>query len=224
MGGYGLLNVIGAGYSAAAETMQNAPPNRMLAERGVGHAAYRASIDPRIKAAIAIAPWGMRAGVWDADGLKGIRTPVLLVAGSADEVAGYDTGTRAVFQGAVNADRYLLTFVNAAHNAGAPIPAPAEAYAYSPSLKAYPFQHYADPVWDNVRMNNILDHFATAFFALHLAGDREKRAYLDVVPSGKEAVFAVDRDGQPTAAHTYWKGFKRGTALGLVLEHATPEP
>ena len=34
--------------------------------------------------------------------------------------------------------------------------------------------------------------------------------------------YAVDRDGKPTAAHTYWKGFKRATAVGLVLEHAGP--
>ena len=56
---------------------------------------------------------------------------MLFVAGSVDDVAGYEKGTRAIYQAAVNADRYLLTFVNANHNAGAPIPAPAEAYAYS---------------------------------------------------------------------------------------------
>ena len=48
----------------------------------------------------------------------------------------------------------------------APIPAPAEAYAYSEALKSFPFMHYADAVWDNTRMNNILDHFATAYFAV----------------------------------------------------------
>ena len=51
-----------------------------------------------------------------------------------------------VFEGAVNADRYLLTFINASHNAGAPIPAPAETYAYSERLKSAPFVHYADAV------------------------------------------------------------------------------
>ena len=35
-------------------------------------------------------------------------------------------------------------------------------------------------------------------------------------------VFAMDRDGKPTTTHTYWKGFKRATAVGLILEHATP--
>ena len=47
-------------------------------------------------------------------------------------------------------------------------------------------------------------------------------SYLRVVPNGKDAVFAMDRDGKPTAAHNYWKGFKRATAVGLTLEHAAP--
>jgi predicted dienelactone hydrolase len=120
MGGYGVVNAIGGGYSQAALTGQSAPPNRLLADRAASNAAYRASADPRIKAAIAIAPWGMQTGFWDAEGLKGITTPVLFVAGSADDVSGYEKGTRAIYAGAVNADRYLLTFVNAGHNAAAP--------------------------------------------------------------------------------------------------------
>ncbi len=201
MGGYGVVNVIGGGYSKASETFQTSPPNRLLAERGADNAAYQNSRDARIKAAIAIAPWGMQTGFWDAAGLAGIRTPVLFVAGSVDDVAGYEKGTRAIFLGAVHADRYLLTFAHANHNAAAPIPAPAETYAYSERLKAFPFAHYADAVWDTTRMNNILDHFATAYFEWHVKGDAAKQAYLDGT----------------------WKGFKPRTAVGLTLEHATPE-
>jgi predicted dienelactone hydrolase len=197
MGGYGVVNVVGGGYSKASETFTNAPPNRLLAERGASNPDYRKSIDPRIKAAIAIAPWGMASGFWDADGLSGIRTPILFVAGSSDDVAGYEKGTKAIYQAAVNADRYLLTFVNANHNAGAPIPAPAETYAYSERLKSFPYTHYADAVWDTTRMNNILDHYATAYFDLYLKGDRDKQAYLDAG----------------------WKGFKPRSAVGLMLEH-----
>ena len=207
MGGYGVVNVIGGGYTKASETLPGAPPNKLLAERGAANPAYAKSMDARIKAAIAIAPWGMPVGFWDADGLKGIHTPLLFVAGSVDDVAGYEKGTRAIFQGAVNSDRYLLTYLNANHNAGAPIPAPAEAYAYSDTLKTFPFTHYADAVWDNARMNNILAHFATAFFDLHLKGEQDKRAYLDLTPNAK--------DGG-------WKGFKPRTAVGITLEHAAP--
>jgi predicted dienelactone hydrolase len=200
MGGYGVVNTIGGAYSKASETLSGAPPNRLLAERGASNPEYRRSMDPRIKAAVAIAPWGMQNGFWDADGLKGITTPVLFVAGSVDSVAEYEKGTKAIYQQATNADRYLLTYVNANHNAGAPIPAPAETYAYSEAQKSYPFTHYADPVWDTTRMNNILDHFVTAYFDLHLKGEQDKLAYL-----GSD-----------------WKGFKPRSAVGLVLEHLTP--
>src|SRR5262249_4603770 len=121
------------------------------------------------------------------------------------DVAGYEKGTKAIFQGAVNADRYLLTFVNANHNAAAPIPAPAETYAYSETLKSFPFTHYADAVWDTTRMNNILDHFATAFFDLLLKNR-----------PGMKALFEPAADGA-------WKGFKPRTRVGLTLEHASPE-
>jgi predicted dienelactone hydrolase len=200
MGGYGLVNTIGGGYSKASETFAGAPPNHLLADRGASNPEYRRGIDRRIKAAIAIAPWGMQNGFWDAEGLKGITTPVLFVAGSVDNVAEYEKGTKAVYQEAINADRYLLTYVNANHNAGAPIPAPAETYTYSDTLKSYPFTHYADAVWDTTRMNNILDHFATAYFEFYLTGEQDKLAYL-----GSD-----------------WKGFKPRTAFGLILEHLPP--
>jgi predicted dienelactone hydrolase len=222
MGGYGVVNVIGGGYSKASETLQGAPPNRLLADRGAANPAYRQSMDPRIKAAIAIGPWGMPAGFWDAEGLKGIRTPVLFVAGSADETSGYEKGTKAIFLGATNTDRYLLTFVDAGHNAGAPIPAPVETYPSTPLANSMAFTHYADPVWDTVRMNNILDHFATAYFGLYLKSEQDKQAYMNIVPVGKNGVYAIDRDGNPGPTHTYWKGFKRGTAVGLMLEHLAP--
>ena len=199
MGGYGAVNVVGGGYSKASETINGAPPNKLLADRGAANPEYRKTMDPRIKAVIAIAPWGMVGGFWDAEGLKGVATPVLFVAGSADDVAGYEKGTKAIYLGAVNADRYLLTFLNANHNAAAPIPAPAETYVAAEAGKPAAFSHYADAVWDTVRMNNILDHFATAYFDLYLKGDAEKKAYFEG-----------------------WKGFKRGTAVGLTLDHAAP--
>ena len=165
----------------------------------------------------------MHTGYWDAAGLAGIRTPMLFVAGSVDDISGYEKGTRAIFEGAVNSDRYLLTFLDANHNAGAPIPAPAETYGYSETLKSFPFTHYADAVWDSTRMNNILQHFVTAFVDLHLKGDAARRAYLDVVPRGPgRRLRARSPTGAPRPEHTYWKGFKRGTAVGLVLEHVSP--
>jgi predicted dienelactone hydrolase len=206
MGGYGVVNVIGGGYSAASAAGSAAPPNKLLTDRGAANPEYQKSRDPRIKAAIAIGPWGMQSGFWDADGLKGIHTPVMFVAGSNDTTSGYEKGTRAIFEGAVNADRYLLTFINANHNAAAPMPAPVEVMT-KPGLTQRIFDYYNDPVWDNVRMNNIFDHFATAYFGVHLKGEQDKQAYLDLARNGKDGT---------------WKGFKRNTAVGLVLEHALP--
>ncbi|MFP5379009.1 MAG: alpha/beta hydrolase family protein, partial [Vicinamibacteria bacterium] len=221
MGGYGVVNVVGGGYSQASPTFRNAPPNRLLAPRTAGHPDYPAAADPRIRAAVAIAPWGMPAGFWDAEGLAGIRTPILFVSGSADTVSGYERGTRAMFEAAVNADRALLTYLQANHNAGAPIPPPEESYAFSKTLNGYAFTHYADPVWDNVRMNNILAHFVTAHLDVHVKGDESRRAYLDLVPRGADARWAMDEDGRPGATHTYWRGFARGTAVGLMFERAS---
>ena len=219
MGGYGVVNTIGGGFSDQAAAFAGAPPNGLLKDRGASNPSYRAAREARITAAIAIGPWGMQNGFWDQEGLKGISTPVLFVAGSADDVSGYEKGTRAIFDGAVNADRYLLTFTDASHNAAAPYPPPIETID-GPAKSA--FTHYADPVWDNVRMNNVLQHFATAYFGRYLKGDSALRAYFDVVPVGRDAVWAVDGEGRPQAGHTYWKGFQRRTARGLVLEHRAP--
>jgi predicted dienelactone hydrolase len=222
MGGYGLMNVLGAGFTDASVSGRDAPPNRLLFERAASNPAYPRRADPRIKAAIALAPWGLPAGYWDAEGLEAITTPVLFVAGSADDVSGYEKGTRALFLGTTGADRYLLTFLSGSHNVAAPIPAPAESYAFSESLKLFPFVHYADPVWDSVRSNNVLQHFATVFLSIHLKGEREMQAYLDLVPRGIDSVYSVERDGRPKPDYTYWKGFKQRTAAGLVLERLPP--
>lgn len=224
MGGYGVVNLVGGGYRREAASFAGAPPNQLLLDRAAGTPSYDASRDPRVKAAVAIGPWGMHVGYWDAAGLAGISVPMLFVAGSVDSVSGYEKGTRAIFERAVHSNRYLLTFHGANHNAAAPMPAPAEAYAYSEALKSYPFEHYADAVWDTVRMNNVLQHFVTAWVDLYLKDDRAKQSYFDVVTHGRDAVWATDRDGTPQPTHTYWKGFRRGTATGLSLEHLAAEP
>ena len=215
MGGYGLLNLLGAGFTEASALFDYAPPGGVLEQRVMGNEAYPEP-DPRIKAAIAIGPWGMNAGFWDAAGLAGLETPTLFMAGSADDVSGYEEGVKAIYEGAVNAERYLLTFENARHNAAAPMPAPNEVWGTGS------FDHYADFVWDTVRMNNVAQHFATAFFDLKLKGDTEKTNYLDLVENAEEGVFAQDEAGNFTEEHTYWKGFQERTAIGLSLQQASP--
>jgi len=216
MGGFGALNAVGAGFTEASVDLGFAPPNRELRTRQAGAPEYLASLDERVRAVIAIGPWGMPAGFWDAEGLAGISTPVLFMAGSVDDVSGYERGVAAIFRGAVNAERYLLTFVNANHNAAAPIAPPRE-------VSAATFGHYADAVWDNTRMNNVAQHFATAFLGIHLQGDDTLAPYLDLVADAADGVVARDDAGNPTAEHTYWLGFPDRTAVGLRFEQGRPE-
>lgn len=216
MGGYGALIFGGAGVTEASVGLNFAPPLGLLANNQAGTEAHEAIVDPRLRAVIAIGPWGMNAGFWDAAGLAGLRVPALIVAGDQDTVSGYGP-MRAIFEGATGTARHLLTFVNAGHNAAAPIPAPAESWAVSERLGWAPFAHYADPVWDTVRMNNILQHFALAFLDLHLKGDAGRAAYLTLVEDANAGVWA-QVDGQFTADHTHWAGFDRGTAVGLRFE------
>ena len=222
MGGYGAINTVGGGFTAASVTSTLAPPNNALAVRQAGNPAYTASLDPRIKAVIAIAPWGWRTGFWDAEGLSGIKTPLFFMAGGIDDVAGYAPGVRNIFEASVNAPRYLLTFDNANHNAAAPMPAPKESWTPIANLPVIPAMHYIDPVWDNVRMNNIAQHFATAFLARHLRADTGMDAYLALVESSKDGKWSMQADGTPQADHTYWKGFANRTAVGLRLESRKP--
>ena len=164
----------------------------------------------------------MQRGIWNQEGLTGITTPILYIAGSKDDVSGYEKGVRALYTGTVNADRYMLTFENANHNAAAPIPAPVESWQTAEGGNSTPFNHYADPVWDTVRMNNITQHFATAFLGRYVKADQELGSYLNVpVERASEGVFAANKDGTFKPEHTYWKGFAARTAAGLVLERGT---
>lgn len=191
MGAYGALVAGGAGVSDAALTM----------ERGAGVGPYlarhtKAVADPRLKAIVPIGPWGRQRGLWDAAGMAGLSVPALILAGSQDDVSGYKTGMRLIFEEAVGVTRHLLTFEGAGHNAAAPFPAPLESWKRVDWLPFAPFEHYADAVWDTLRMNNIAAHFVTAFLDLHLKGDAHKAAYLS-------------QD---------WLGFAPGSARGLRLE------
>jgi predicted dienelactone hydrolase len=100
MGGFGALNAVGAGFTEASATFGFAPPRTRRCGRA--RPARRRTSQPRrarIRAVIAIAPWGMPAGFWDAEGLAGITTPVMFMAGSVDDVAGYERGARPLFEG-----------------------------------------------------------------------------------------------------------------------------
>ncbi len=205
MGGYGVLNVGGAGYSAGLAQFFTGMTggSTAISVHTAGNAAYEKMTDARIKAIVAFAPWGMERGVWDAEGLKGLKTPTFFIAGSQDDISGYEKGIKAIYEGAVNADRYLLTYMNARHNV-APNPPPAEALA--PGLHIDEYYRYAEPSWDQRKMNNINQHFVTAFIGKHLK-NQDNTKFLEVQEDSNE------KD---------WTGFKPRSSTGMELLHAQP--
>ena len=219
MGGYGALNFAGAGFAPQVAPLV---PGNLLAARQTG--AYR--VDPRLKAAVAFAPWGgdyalksigvtfgAPFGFWDAAGLAAIKVPTLFVVVAHDDVAGYATGVKPLFENAVNADRYLLVYENARHNS-APNPPPAAATSMDD------YAHYAEADWDMTRLNNLNEHFVTAFLDSKLKGQAGAADYLNVkVPLAADGKYSRNADGSLKPDDTYWKGFPNRTALGIELYH-----
>ncbi len=218
MGGYGAVITAGGGVTVASVDFSFSPPFGTLGIHESGSDTHNNLPDPRIKTAIAFAPWGRNTGFFDAESLEGVQIPMLFVAGSQDDVSLYEEGVRAIWEESANVDRALLTFENANHNAAAPYPAPEESYANSATLGYPAFGHYADAVWDTTRMNNIAQHFSTAWLDRYLKNDADKLTYLELIPHSNDGVYAADEDGNFTAEHTYWAGFQDRTAKGLEFE------
>ena len=169
MGGYGALVTAGAGVSPDLVGHEIAPPGGVLA-------IHRHPEPPEgLRAVVAIGPWGNGRGVWPEGALAGVGLPLMVMAGSLDDTSDYEA-MRGIARAAGGT---LVTFENAGHNAAAPIPAPEESHAHSDVLGWAPFLHYADAVWDSVRMNALAQHFATAFLDRHVKGDAGCDAWLD---------------------------------------------
>jgi pimeloyl-ACP methyl ester carboxylesterase len=212
MGGYGALNAAGAGYN---DLLAGFLP--IIEPRTAASPEYASFVDPRIKAIVVLAPWGgdlvafgmSGLGFWDGEALGGITIPSLWIAGDLDDVAGYNAIV-GLFDNAVNSERYLLTYANALHNV-APNPPPAVIRNFGD------YERYSEPAWDERRINNINQHFVTAFLNQYLMGE-DNSAYLNpAVENANEGVVALDEEGNPTDDYTYWAGFLPRTATGMSL-------
>ena len=219
MGGYGALITAGA---SVTEMAVNSPQSAPFATLKRHQAGYHAPVDSRLKTVIAFAPWGMNYYMFSPETLSTVSVPMMLVAGSQDDVSGYENGVRAIWQGMQNTERALLTYENANHNAGAVMPAPEESFYFNDALGFNVSGHYIDAVWDNVRMNNIAQHFVTAWLGKYLKEDTSMQDYLNLVPHANEGVWAMDEKGMAKDSHTYWKGFQKRTAKGLSFEYLAP--
>lgn len=206
MGGYGALVAAGAGVAPGVANGAFVPHGAMakLAEDSV-------EADARIRAVVALAPWGAPAALaaagvanrtvdalWQPSAFAGITAPVLYVAGDVDTVSGYEGGVRWLWEQDHGGDQVkLLTYHQARHNV-APTPPPLASRPFPRE-----FAHYAEPVWDIERLNDLNRHFITAFLARHLRDDESMQAYLRPWRNG---------------ANPAPRGFPPGTALGFTLE------
>jgi predicted dienelactone hydrolase len=223
MGGYGAVITAGGGVTEASVGYGWGGPHGTLGIHQAGSDTHNGLPDARIKTAVAIGPWGMNTGFWDATGLAGVQIPMLFIAGSEDDTSLYENGVRAIWENVSNVETALLTYVNAGHNAAAPIPAPAESYYFNEEKGFDISEHYSDPVWDTVRMNYIAQHFVTAWLDQRLKGDAEAGSYLDLVENSNAGLWSLNEDGTEKEDHTHWKGFAQGTAKGLKYEVKAPQ-
>ncbi len=219
-GGYGVLTAGGASLDPDGPNM-GVVAGGWLKKIARGTAGAAQIIVPGVKAIVALAPGGgFPKSAWGAQGLAGIKAPLLLIQGDADPVVDYKSGALAVFAGAVNSDRYLLTYKQAGHSV-ALNPAPPEMRG-----SLWDMDWFEDSIWRQDRINAINLHFITAFLAVNLRGDRARAAFLTVgVENSDDGSWNAPAEtpwgtyspgGQSV---TLWKGFQRRHARGMVLQH-----
>ena len=218
MGAFGAVVTAGGGLTQSSVDSSWATTSGLIEAHKSGSKNHLNLIDNRVKTVIAIAPWGMNHGFWDEQGLQTITIPMLFVAGSGDDISGYENGTRAIWQAASNTDRSLLTFDDAGHNAAAPYPAPIKGGAFDKDIVFALYEHHADALWNTSKMNNVLQHFASVWMAKYLKSDKTMAPYLNLLPVGNKGVWSKGEDESPKVDHTYWRGFKQFSAKGLRFE------
>jgi predicted dienelactone hydrolase len=219
MGGFGALATAGAPYDTTSKTIKQLP-----AEAQAAMARPADDVAPKIKALVTLAPWGGQPDnrSWAANDLAKITAPVLMIAGDSDDVVNFDHGVSWIFDHLTGADRKLLVYQGARHNiAGNSVP-------ITEDMDFSTLEFFTEPVWRSERINQINQHFITAFLDLYLKGDTSKAAFLDApTPSaaagewpsalGEQLGGRFSDGAQPK----YWRGFQRRWAMGLTLHKAS---
>ena len=224
-GGYGVLTAGGA-------TLDPLGPNMELIADGWLKKYARGSVDADaiklkgVKAVVALAPaGGAPSSAWGPDGLEGLTAPLLLIQGDSDATVNYKTGALAVFKGAVNSDRYLLTYKQAGHQI-ALNPVPSEMRG-----SVWDIDWFEDPIWRQDRINAINLHFISAFLAVNLHKEGSKASFLNVAVENSDDGEWNAPAGTPWGAYspggegvTLWMGFQRRHARGMTLQHLPKAP
>lgn len=207
MGGFGALNTVGGCYDLSMSTLKAigfpAPLALLAAPLLSSCSAGREAPDPRWKAMTAIAPWGQALDVHSPESLANITTPSLIIAGSEDDVSGYENGVKKIYEQLKGQNKYLLVYENARHNI-APHPAPLIAYSDDIDL-----EHYADPVWNTHTINLINQHMILAFLNCHV---KSAQSDCNMLPNRLYATQKPQANGELTTA---WPGFANRWGVGL---------
>jgi hypothetical protein len=62
-------------------------------------------------------------------------------------------------------------------------------------------------------MNNISQHFVTAFLGKYLKHDDSMDAFLALTENAKDGKWSTDESGNKKPEHTYWKGSRNALRL-----------
>ncbi len=218
MGGFGAVNTIGGCYDfneqatamfTGIKDSAQIKQVQQLLNSCAGGQYKNPQVDSRIKAMVAFAPWGGQHNLFNASAMQNIKVPSLYIAGSLDDISGYE-GIKNLYNQTGSTDKYLLTYKNARHNI-APHPAPAIAKRSS----ELDIGHYYEPSWSMRTLNETNKHFVLAMMDCHVKGITSQCEYLDLPQNGDQAVV----NGKPLPA---WHGFDNRFSTGMDWQQAKP--
>lgn len=218
MGGYGALATAGAAYDFTKDPMASLPQEAK--DRLIAATKEAAPID----ALVAFAPWGGQPDnrAWTGEELAGITAPTFIIAGNQDDVVNFKDGVSWIYDSLTGSDRNMLVFREARHNVvGDP-------FTLTPDDSFQAHEFLMEPVWRSERLNAINQHFVAAFLDLHLKGDTQKAAFLEVPTSDSNdsewpVSFGDQLNGKLAGAEQdrHWRGFQRRWAVGLEMRNDT---
>ncbi len=160
---------------------------------------------------------GRNADFWNGEGLGQIGIPLMLIAGSVDDVSRYDA-IRRIFAETTGTTRHLLTFENANHNAGAPHSGATGKLAAGPHTRFCALRPLRRPGLGQRPDEQHHPAFRHGVPRHPPQGDVTRETFLDLVPNAIDGVDTRDGEGNPIAGNTYWAGFPPRTAVGLRFE------
>jgi predicted dienelactone hydrolase len=200
MGGYGALNTVGGCYNFNQQSRQAFGLSEAAAKALNICNAGRKQVDSRWKAMVAIAPWGQELNLHKVDA---IQVPSLYIAGSLDDVSGYELGVKKLFEQSSAKNSFMLVYENARHNIGPHI-APQVAYATEDDLG-----HYFEPAWSNETINRVNQHMTLAFLDCHV---KKKVSACDYLPKRESSSQVKLADGTTSKP---WPGFANRWGVGM---------